>query len=95
MAPGLAGGQAQAVRESQVGSEVSRQSEIVNRIETLTKQLDQRLTPILRDIPPRPANKEASDKLTLVGLATALSNRNDQLEAVANFLDEIISRLEL
>jgi len=85
----------QAARETQVQSQMGRQGELLSKICATVDVLSGRLQPVLRDIPPSPANDSVKGQLALVGHAIALSNQNDQLENLQRRLADIVDRLEL
>jgi hypothetical protein len=83
-------------RESHVGSQMSRQGHLIEKLSSGMDSLESRLSSILRGIPPspsQPSNKEP--KAVLVGHAEAISNQNDQLEHAVEQLFQILERLEL
>lgn len=85
--------QPKEIRASQVQQQVDRGIAIMARMEEKMKSLYMRLQPVLSDAPPTGA--ETNPKPTLVGHAQALSNHNDQLQALDVAFGDILDRLEL
>jgi hypothetical protein len=98
---GIGGGILEAAdaqpRETQVGSQIGRQGAALEQLSKLLSRLEKRLSPALRgSVPPAPMDgRTLEGKPALVGVASAISNQNDQIDGLCRQVSDIISRLEL
>jgi hypothetical protein len=82
-------------KEPQVTTEVSRFQRLSQETQKMVSELENRLQPVLRDIPPSAG--DGSNKLAeyKVGLASVLAAENDNLGFIAARIESILSRLEI
>lgn len=83
-------------QETQVSDQLSGLTHSLNRTQDRLNDLEERLSPVLKEIVPSPIGKEnAKDSETLVPLAGEIKNKHKQVSALEEMLLAILDRLEL
>src|SRR6266581_202619 len=93
--PGTIGGLQQA-KLPHVQQELAGLDARIQDLESAINQLEQRLSPILRSVPPSPATEAGKkDGRNLVAVASALANVNESLAQKIAWLKFITERVEV
>ena len=80
---------------SQVQSQVQRSQVMIENLSQRLHALRERLAPVLRENKEPEGSKASAPTPILVGHAEALSNHNEQLGMLVDFVEDVLNRLEL
>lgn len=83
-----------ADRLAPIEAQLSRQSELLGNLSDLLNLLENRISPILRGSDPEAPNKGLEEAGNSV-MASVISDKNNRIASMCQYVDAIINRVEL